>query len=147
MARKRKINELEEILLKIPADRQYIGRKIVDELIFMNETLAELRNKIKENGTEEEFVQGKQRFTREAPALTSYNKIVQQYSKLYKQLTDLMQKAPEPQKSNAVYDFLKAVNYIEEYLQEIRAGRCIVSKRVRRQYEQLAADIHNPICG
>ena len=36
MARKRKINELEEILLKIPADRQYIGRKIVDELIFMN---------------------------------------------------------------------------------------------------------------
>lgn len=107
MARKRKINELEEILLKIPADRQYIGRKIVDELIFMNETLAELRNKIKENGTEEEFVQGKQRFTREAPALTSYNKIVQQYSKLYKQLTDLMQKAPEPQKSNAVYDFLK----------------------------------------
>lgn len=39
------------------------------------------------------------------------------------------------------------MNYIEEYLQEIRAGRCIVSKRVRRQYEQLAADIHNSNCG
>lgn len=35
-------------------------------------------------------------------------------------------------------------NYIEEYLAEIRAGRCIVSKRVRRQYERLEADIKSP---
>lgn len=36
------------------------------------------------------------------------------------------------------------MNYIQQYLQEIRAGRCIVSKRVRRQYEALEADINNP---
>ncbi len=36
------------------------------------------------------------------------------------------------------------MNYIEQYLSEIEQGRCIVSKRVRRQYEALAADIKNP---
>lgn len=38
------------------------------------------------------------------------------------------------------------MNYIEQYLQEIRAGHCVVSKRVRRQYEALEADMHNPDC-
>lgn len=36
------------------------------------------------------------------------------------------------------------MNYIEAYLREIRRGRCIVSKRVRRQYEALADDIKRP---
>ena len=66
-----------------------------------------LKRKIKENGTEEEFIQGKQQFVRETPALKSYNTTVQRYSSLYKQLTDLMPKSVEVEKSNAVYDFLK----------------------------------------
>lgn len=107
MARKKKVAELEEILNKIPDDKKYIGQKLIDELIFMNDTLTTLKRKIKENGTEEEFIQGKQQFTRESTALTSYNKTIQRYSTLYKQLTDLMQKSPEVQNSNAVYDFLK----------------------------------------
>lgn len=36
------------------------------------------------------------------------------------------------------------MNYIAEYLQAIRAGKCIVSKRVRKVYEQLNDDIINP---
>jgi len=35
-------------------------------------------------------------------------------------------------------------NYVDEYLDEIRAGRAIVSKRIRRQYERLSDDIHHP---
>ena len=107
MARKKKIAELEEILERIPEDKKYIGRKIIDELIFMQETLTTLKRKIKEKGTEEEFVQGKQNFVRESTALRSYNTTVQRYSALYKQLTDLMPKTPEPEGSNAVYDFIK----------------------------------------
>lgn len=34
------------------------------------------------------------------------------------------------------------MNHIEKYLKEIKKGRCIVSKRVRRVYEKLAEDIH-----
>lgn len=36
------------------------------------------------------------------------------------------------------------MNYIETYLKEIKRGRCIVSKRVRQQYESLVDDIKHP---
>jgi len=36
------------------------------------------------------------------------------------------------------------MNYITEYVNEIRAGKCIVSKRVRKIYETLQAEIENP---
>lgn len=107
MARRKTVPELEAILEKIPSDKQYIGRKLIDELVFMQDTLTMLKRKIKENGTEEVFIQGKQQFVRETPALKSYNTTVQRYSSLYKQLTDLMPKSVEPEKSNAVYDFIK----------------------------------------
>lgn len=35
-------------------------------------------------------------------------------------------------------------NIIEAYLDEIKAGKCIVCKRTRRQYERLVDDIHHP---
>lgn len=107
MARRKKVAELEAILEKIPDDKKYIGQKLVTELIFMDETLLALKRKIKENGTEEEFIQGKQQFVRESTALTSYTKVVQRYGALYKQLTDLMPRSQEAEKSNAIYDFIK----------------------------------------
>lgn len=110
MARKKTAPELEAILERIPEDKKYIGRKLIDELVFMQDTLTQLKRKIKENGTEEEFIQGKQNFVRESTALKSYNTTVQRYSTLYKQLTDLMPKSVEAEKSNAVYDFLKGGN-------------------------------------
>lgn len=36
------------------------------------------------------------------------------------------------------------MNYIDEYLNSIRSGKCIVSKRIRKVYEKLSDDIHNP---
>ena len=36
------------------------------------------------------------------------------------------------------------MDYVTEYLEEIKAGKCIVSKRCRRQYEKLVDDIVNP---
>ena len=35
-------------------------------------------------------------------------------------------------------------NYIDEYLEAIRSGKCIVGKRIRRQYEKLSRDVHEP---
>lgn len=39
------------------------------------------------------------------------------------------------------------INYIEQYLNEINQGKRIVSKRVRKQYEKLVNEIHNPAFG
>lgn len=107
MARKKTAQELDAILERIPDDKKYIGQKLVDELVFMQDTLSQLKQKVKKNGTEEMFIQGKQCFMRESTALKSYNTMVQRYGTLYKQLTDLMPKSIEAEKSNAIYDFLK----------------------------------------
>lgn len=107
MARKTMKAEFREILEKIPDDKKVIGKKLIEELSFIEKTLASLKRQIEENGELEHFQQGKQDFLRESPALKGYNTTVQRYSVMYRQLTDLMGKTQEAEKSNAVYDFLK----------------------------------------
>lgn len=106
MARKRISTELKEVLQKIPEDKQTIAGRLVDELVFMQRTLADLKKQIDEKGTVELFEQGRQSFMRESPALKSYTMTIRQYSALYKQLCDLLPK-DEPQKKSDVYDFMK----------------------------------------
>jgi len=107
MKTRKKKADFEEILQRIPEDRQVIGRKLITELQFMETTLENLRAQIKASGETEEFIQGTQNFLRESPALKGYNTTVQRYSVMFRQLTDLMQKSQEAEKSNAIYDFLK----------------------------------------
>ena len=107
MARKRINTELKEIIEKVPEDKKGVAGRIADELIFMQQTLADLKKQIKENGTIEHFEQGKQNFLRESPALKSYNNTIRQYSALYKQLCDLQPKEVQAEKANAIYDFIK----------------------------------------
>jgi len=102
-----KSKDFSKILEKIPEDKKSIGESLVEELIFMKETLEELKKQIREKGTVELFEQGKQNFLRESPALKSYNTTVQRYSMLYRQLCDLAGKTQEAEKSNPVYDFIK----------------------------------------
>lgn len=101
------VRKLKKILKLVPADRKDIAEKLMIEISFVAETLADLREKIKENGTVDHFKQGKQEFLRESPALKSYNTTIQRYSLLYKQLTDLL---PPPEvdnkKKNEVLDFI-----------------------------------------
>ena len=99
--------EYREILEKIPEDKRYIGKKLVEEHTFIEATLQSLKEQIRTGGVVEEFTQGKQNFIRESPALKAYNTTVQRYSVMYRQLTDLLGKTQEAEKSNAVYDFLK----------------------------------------
>ena len=99
--------EYREILKKIPEDKRTIAKKLIEELVFLEATLQTLKKQIQEGGTLERFCQGSQNFMRESPALKGYNTTVQRYSLLNRQLADLMGKTQEPEKSNAVYDFLK----------------------------------------
>lgn len=107
MARKKINTELKKILERIPENKKTIAGRLADELIFLQSTLTDLKKQIKDNGTVEHFIQGKQNFLRESPALKSYNNTLKSYSNLYKQLTDLLPKEQETNKDNAIYDFLK----------------------------------------
>ena len=107
MPSKKKINEYSQILDKIPQDKKLIAEKLITELSFIEVTLKNLKDQIRKSGETEHFTQGSQDFLRESPALKGYNTTVQRYSVMYRQLTDLMGKSAEAEKSNAVYDFLK----------------------------------------
>lgn len=98
---------LKDLLGRIPDDKRIVAAKIVDELLFMEETLTRLKAQIRENGELEHFQQGKQDFYRESPALKSYNTTVQRYSILYKQLLEIIDKSADVEQQNPVYDFIK----------------------------------------
>lgn len=102
------LRKLKKILGLVPADRKAIAEKLIEEIKFMAKTLAVLRADIDENGAVAIFKQGKQEFMRESPSLKAYNVMIQRYSLLYKQLTDLLPK-PEPSDKNKseVLDFIK----------------------------------------
>ena len=108
MARRKISTELRQILEKIPEDKKTVAGRLCDEIIFLQETLSDLKAQVKETGTVEHFKQGKQDFLRESPALRSYNNTLKQYSALYKQLCDLLPKEDAGAKpTNPVYDFIK----------------------------------------
>ncbi len=107
MASKRMKQEYRDILSKIPEDKKTIGKKLIEELIFLEKTIGSLKRQIEDEGELEHFQQGKQDFVRESPALKSYNTLLQRYSVIFRQVTDLMGKSPEAEKSNPLYDFIK----------------------------------------
>ncbi len=108
MARRKLSTELKQILEKIPEDKKLVAGRLCDEIIFLQETLSDLKEQVRETGTVEHFIQGKQDFLRESPALRSYNNTLKQYSALYKQLCDLLPKEDAGAKAtNPVYDFIK----------------------------------------
>ena len=107
MGKKKMSTEMREILSKVPEDKKSIAGRLADELIFLQETLDDLRNQVRENGTIDHFVLGSQSMLRESPALRSYNNTLKQYSSLYKQLTDLLPKEETTQRANQLYEFLK----------------------------------------
>ena len=109
-ARAADLRKLKRMLKLIPDERKPVGEKLIDEILFITATLAELKNTVTEKGVVDNFKQGKQQFMRESPALKSYNTTIQRYSLIYKQFTDLLPK-PEPAD--------KAQNELLEYLKKM----------------------------
>ena len=87
-----KQQKLEKILEKIPKEKGNEASLIVEELEFILETIKDLKQKIRETGSVEHFINGKQDFLRESPALASYNKLMKTYDTFYKNLINLIPK-------------------------------------------------------
>ena len=87
-----KNKQLEKILKKIPSEKENEASLIANELRFVLATTEKLRKDIEENGAVEHFINGKQDFLRESPAMISYNKLMKTYNTLYKNLLELIPK-------------------------------------------------------
>lgn len=103
---KKQITELNEIIQQVPADKRVIAANLVEEIVFMYETMEDLKSKIRQYGTVELFEQGKQKFLRENPAVKSYNTTIQRYSTLYKQLTELLPKTVQASPGSELLEFI-----------------------------------------
>jgi|SRR5699024_6688691 len=101
------MQQVKQLLKYVPDQRQPIAQNLYDELVFMQNTMAVLKKQVKDEGAVSLFKQGKQEFLREHPALTAYNKTIQRYSTIYKQLVDLLPEA-EVTQEDPLMDFIKA---------------------------------------
>lgn len=91
-----KKKEIDEILKKIPAEKQNEAQLVADKLRYMEEKLEEVQKAIDKTGVVEHFINGKQDFLRESPALASYNKLMKTYDTFYKNLINLVPKEEAP---------------------------------------------------
>ena len=87
-----KIKEIDEILKKIPKEKQNEATLVSRKLVYLEEKLEELQKSIDETGVVEHFINGKQDFLRESPALASYTKLMKTYDTFYKNLINLLPK-------------------------------------------------------
>lgn len=87
-----KLKELDNILKKIPDEKKDAAQLIYNELAFILLTIEDLKKEIQEKGAVEHFINGKQDFLRESPAMASYTKLMKTYDTFYKNLINLVPK-------------------------------------------------------
>lgn len=100
--------ELNEKLLElIPEHLQQLTEDMIQKIVFLEGTLVNLEKDVIENGEIVLFVNGKQRFHKENPALKAYRDNVKLINALVKQLIDLLPKETEKEEVNELMEFLK----------------------------------------
>ena len=87
-----KKNEIDEILKKIPNEKMNEATLIADKLRYIESKLVEVQKVIDEKGVVEHFINGKQDFLRESPALKCYTQLMKTYDVFYKNLLNLVPK-------------------------------------------------------
>jgi hypothetical protein len=93
MAKMKKVSikELKNTFKSISnAEVKELGMSLINELEFMNTTLANLKKEIEEKGVVVTMPQGKYDIERSNPAIASYNTMVKNYNSTIKQLYELL---------------------------------------------------------
>lgn len=85
----REISRLTNLFKDIDANKRLTAKGLIEEASFMKATLQELKEMIDEQGPIDEMPQGEYSILREHPALKSYNTMVQRYTNIINQLTNL----------------------------------------------------------
>ena len=104
----REINRLTNLFKDVDANKRLTAKGLIEEASFMKATLQELKEMIDKQGPIDEMPQGEYSILREHPALKSYNTMVQRYTNIINQLTNLHPKEEIKQEVDDGFDdFLK----------------------------------------
>lgn len=98
--------KVKKLLVNVPEERKPIAEGLYNELVFMQNIMSTLKIQVYEEGAVSMFKQGQQEFLREHPALTAYNKTIQRYTQVYKQLIELLPKLNEKKQGDELMDFI-----------------------------------------
>ncbi|MFH4910606.1 hypothetical protein [Staphylococcus cohnii] len=81
-----------------------VAYDLLEELVFMKETMDELKSTVQLHGATYLFKQGEQEYLKENPAMKSYNATVTKYNATLKQLLSLIPEQTE--ESDEFMDFV-----------------------------------------
>ena len=100
------IQQIESLLEQVPNNKRPIANSLFEQLVFINDTMEELKAEVSKNGAIELFRQGAVRYLRESPALKSYNTLVQKYCTVCKSIVALFPKQPVVVPGDDLYEFI-----------------------------------------
>lgn len=98
---------LEKFKEQIDADNNInkpVAYDLLEELVFMKQTMDELKSTVQLHGATYLFKQGEQEYLKENPAMKSYNATVTKYNATLKQLLSLIPEQTE--ESDEFMDFV-----------------------------------------
>ena len=103
---KNEIVRLTRIFKKIEKNKRLTTKGLIEEAAYMKATLKELKASIDESGPIDEMQQGEYSILREHPALKAYNTMVQRYTTVIKELTNLLPKEQIKELSDGFDEFV-----------------------------------------
>lgn len=95
------LTRIEEALKKMNNEKGDVGLSLLEEISFMKQTLKKMRKEIAESSLTAEYSS----YKRSNPIIAGYNAMINNYSKLTRQLADLLPKEASDLKS--LEDILK----------------------------------------
>lgn len=82
---------ISKALEAIPEDKRNVAKKLMEEAAYLTQIIADSRAEIDNNGIIETYQNGENQSGRKKnPAVEIYDRAVNSYSKIIKQLTDLL---------------------------------------------------------
>lgn len=91
-----KITALNNIFENVKENKKTLVAGLIEQAAFMYVQLVDLNEIIEKKGVIEDFKQGKQQFTREQPAVKTYNAMIKNYNITIKQLAEFIPPGEAP---------------------------------------------------
>lgn len=105
-----KLSALKEIFENVKENKKTLVMGLIEQASFMYVQLKDLNEIIEKNGVVEDFKQGKQQFTREQPAVKTYNAMIKNYNVTIKQLSEFLPPGQTPKFDDEFEEFKQRRN-------------------------------------
>jgi hypothetical protein len=102
------LKRLEKIFAGIDSHKKQVNKKLIANAAFMAVTLQELQERINLDGAVMNYVNGNGiESLQEHPAQKSYNTMINRYTAIMKQLTDLLDTKDQKSDHDTLMEFIK----------------------------------------